>query len=859
MTRLLLFWLFLSTGFALTGFSQEPIAIPETALPDTLPPNIITTQEVTVITLSDAELEADEGSHDISSLLQGSRDVFVSTAGFTFSAARFRPRGMDSENTIITINGVPVNDPETGRPFFSVWGGLNDVTRLREGHNFIGFSPKNFGGLGGTVNIVTRASRFGENVRTTYSNSNTTYSHRAMFTYSTGLRPDGWAFVLSGSRRVAQEGYVQGTFYDAYSYFLSVERVLNPRHSLGLIAFGAPMKSGRPGVASQEAYDLTGNNFYNPNWGFQQGEVRNSRVNHFHTPMAILSHYWDPNPELEIATSAAFVFGRGGTTALNWYDSHASFHAPGFTLAGDPRPDHHRRMPANNRTDPATQALLTQLWQNDPRFSQINWDWLYNANFTNLFTVQQANGTNENITGLRSKYIVEERRSDRQQLVFTSNLTYRPNPRNTISGGLHASLGQTRQFKTVNDLLGGEFWLDIDQFAERDFEDPTVSQNDIRIPNRVVREGERFGYDFTGHINQFDGFVQSSWILPRWDFYVGGMLSHTRFWRTGHMQNGRFPEKSLGEGNQHDFTNFGLKGGVTWKITGRQYLTANTKFTTRAPYFRDAYISSRIRDEIIEGLGNETIISGDLNYFIRTADFKSRLTVYYTEFQDQTWSRSYFHDDFRSFVNYIMTGVNTRHAGLELGIEVNFSPTLSGQFAAGTGSHIYNSRPKVTVARDNDRQVLATDREVFIRDFRIGGMSHTAASAGLRYNHPRFWFVGISANYFADMYIDINPDRRTAEALTNLVTSDPQWSQMVDQEKFDNFITIDMFLGYSFQLRQQHRINLNLSIDNLLGSTNNRIGGFEQLRYDSAQPDRFPSRYFYMFGRTYFLNIAFTL
>jgi hypothetical protein len=527
----LLFIIPLLSGIG-SAAAQEPLT--EEAVSDTL----VTQQvqpEVPVITLSTADIEGDAGSHDISSLLQGSRDIFMNTAGFNFGSARFRVRGLDSENTTVMINGIPVNDPETGRAFYSTWGGLNDATRMSEGHNNIGFSRNSFGGLGGATNIVTRASQYSPNIRTTYSNSNRSYTHRAMFTYSTGMQDNGWAWTLSGSRRAAEEGYVKGTFYDAWAYFLSAERKFNSEHSLGLIAFGAPSKTGRPGVATQEAYDLTGDNFYNPNWGFQDGKVRNSRVNHYNTPWIILSHYWTPGTKTELTTSAAYTFGRGGSTALNWYDSHASYNEPGYQLAGDPRPDYYRWMPSYYANDPVTQNLLNNLWQNDPNFSQINWDWLYNANYGNLFTVNNANGSGQSVTGLRSKYIIEERRNDRNQFSFNSNLTYRPTATNTLTGGLNVSLAKTNQFKIITDLLGGEFWYDIDQFAERDFDDPNMSQNDLLNPNRVVKEGDRFGYDFTGNINEYQAFAQSDWILPSWDFYVAASVSQTTFWRTGHM------------------------------------------------------------------------------------------------------------------------------------------------------------------------------------------------------------------------------------------------------------------------------------------------------------------------------------
>lgn len=814
--------------------------------------------EIPVINLTVDDIEGDGESYDISSLLQGSRDIYVSTAGYTFGAARYRIRGYDSENTLVMINGIPVNDPETGRAFYSTWGGLNDATRMSVAHHGIGVSREAFGGIGGATNIVTRASQYSPTTRITYSNANRSYAHRAMFTHATGMQDNGWALTLSGSKRSATEGYVKGTFYDAYAYFASAEKRLTPKHSIGLLAFGSPSRTGRPGVATQEVYDLVGDNFYNPNWGYQNGELRNSRVNNYHTPYLVMSHYWSPSSDTEVTTSAAYTFGRGGSTALNWYDSHASYDDWDFPLAGDPRPDYYRWLPSYHKNDPQMFERLTNLWQNDDSFRQLNWDWLYNANSKNLSAVHHADNTPGNtVTGFRSKYIIEERRNDRNQLVLNSTMTHRLSPLQTLSGGVNVSLAKTHQFKVMEDLLGGDWWLDIDQFAERDFADPTMSQNDLRNTNRLIKKGDRFGYDFTGNINSYNAFAQSEWILPRWDFFVAANLSHTSFWRTGHMQNARFPDNSYGNSEKQQFTNFGVKGGTTFKLTGRHYFTGNAAYLTRAPYFRNAYVSSRVRDHVIDNLDSESILSGDLSYIIRSPRFKSRLTVFYTDFQDQTWSRSFYHEDFRTFVNYIMTGVNTRHMGVELGMDIEISSSLSATLAAGTGNYFYNSRPTVTIARDNDFEVVADQRLVYLNNYKIGGMTHTAASVGLRYDSPRYWFAGINGNYFDDLYIDTNPDRRTAEAVKDLITTDPQWNQVLKQEKLDPGYTVDLFAGKSWRIRYKYFVNLNVSVNNLLDVKDFSIGGFEQLRYDSEDPGKFASKYFYLYGRTYFVNLGF--
>lgn len=802
---------------------------------------VTTDEEIApVITLSATDFEGDEEVHDISGLLQGSRDVFLSTAGFTFGAARFRIRGYDSENSTVLINGIPVNDPETGRAFYSTWGGLNDAMRNTVNTIGLGASEFTFGGVGGTNNIVARASQYRPNTQVTYSAANRSYRHRTMFTHSTGMVDDKWAMTISGSRRWAQEGYVEGTFYDAFAYFFSAERKFNENHSFGFTVFGSPMKSGRSGIAVQEAYDLTGNSYYNPNWGFQNGEVRNSRVNNYHKPMMILTHYWTLE-NTTINTTAAYSFGRGGNTALNWYD------------APDPRPDYYRYLPSYWEGDDEYQFnLLTNLWQNDVEYRQLNWDGFYAANSKNLF-----DGPND-VVGNRAKYILEERRNDHKQWIFNTTARHNLSDRINLTGGINASLFKGYQFKVINDLLGADWWIDVDQFAERDFDDEDLYQNDLNNPNRLVGVGDRFGYDFTVNINQFETFAQSEFKYTKVDFFVAASLSYTSFWRTGHMKNGRFPDNSYGDSEKQNFLDYGVKGGATYKITGRHYLDLNAGYLTRAPYFRNAYISSRVRDHVVDGLNSEKILTGDASYILRAPLAKARATVYYSEFQGQTWNRSFYHEGYRTFINYIMTGVNTRNYGAELGLEVNVTPDISLNAVGAWGHYTYSTRPNVTIARDNNFELLAADRTVYFKNYMVGGFPQAAGSVGFRYNSPKYWFVGGSFNYFGKIYIDANPDRRTAEAVDGLVESDPQWDQVLDQQTLNDGYTVDMYAGKSWRIAGKYSIRANLSVSNILNNQELTVIAFEQLRYDSRDIERFPNKYAYMYGTNFFLNVSFS-
>ncbi|MBI4648697.1 MAG: TonB-dependent receptor [Bacteroidia bacterium] len=862
--KLFILFLILGLYYNLVFGQEEPLGVNDSiknkSFPDSLEMTAMPVQEEELSTLTGSELEADEESQDISGLLKASSDIFVSTASYTFSPARFRIRGYASENNIILINGTEVNDMESGGAIWSAWGGLNDATRYKIVNDGISPCEFNFGGVGGATNIITRASTYRKGVKASYSLTNRSYRNRLMLTIATGMMENGVAVVFSGSRRWAQQGYVDGTFYDAWAYFLSAEKKIADNHSLSFTCFGAPTIRGKQGIAVQEIYDLTGNNYYNPNWGFQDGEIRNAKISNYHKPMVLFNHYWNIAPKTSLTSGISYSFGRGGSTALNWYEGSypsdlSDDNNIALKLAGsDPRPDYYKYLPSYYEHDQAMYNILTDKWENDENFRQLNWDYYYFANSKNLYSVAGVNGSNDTLTGNRSKYIVEEQRTDHSNVGLNSLLNKDINEHLSFTGGINMNWYRGIHFKEVADLLGGDFWVDVDQFAERDFADPALAQNDLNVPNKVVVPGERFGYDYFANIHSYSGFAQCEFTYSWLEFYAAVTGSYTQFWRTGKMKNGKFPDNSFGNSKKQNFPDYGIKAGGLFKITGRHLIALNGIYMTRPPYFQNAYVSPRKRDDVIEGLTNETIWSGDISYLFRAPFLKTRLTYFYTQFNDQIYNESFYHDEFRTLVNYIMTNVDKLHTGLELGAEAKLTPTVSLVIVATKADYIYNSRPNVTIARDNSSELLES-RTAYLKNYRIGGTPQTAASFGGKYASPRYWTAGFNVNYFSDSYIDINPDRRTSEAVEYLIADDPQWNQLLEQEKLPWFYTVDIYGFKSWKINDIF-INLNLSISNVLGRKDINIGGFEQLRYSPLNPEKFPTKYSYMFGRTYYFGLG---
>ena len=805
---------------------------------------IVPTFSTTLDALEDENAE----NQDVSGLLQSSRDVFNSTAGFNFSAARYRIRGYDSENYITTMNGVTLNNPETGRAIWALWGGLNDVTRYQETKNGISASSLTFGGIGGSSNINARPTALRKGTNISYGLANRTYQHRIMLTHSTGMMSNGLAVAISGSGRYSNEGYVDGTSFSGGSYFVSIEKKINDKHSLGFVGFGAPTVQGRNSITTQETYTLTGNNYYNSYWGYQNGEKRNSRVRNTHQPYLMLNHYFDISKKTHLTSSLYYTFGKSGNTRLNWNNT------------ADPRPEYWKNLPSAFEApgDEALFAQQTALWESqNPTTTQLDWDHFYFANSKNLFTLENVDGTGASVTGNRAKYIVEEQRSDVYDYGFNTAVTHKLSEKLLLSGGARVSIYKSENFKVLNDLLGAEFWVDTDQFAARDFKDPDAAQADLNNPNKLVKEGDRFGYDYDININTINAFGQVEGTFSKLDWYAGLSVTQTSFWRTGNMKNGLFPANSYGDSEKQNFFNYGAKAGVVYKLTGRHLITANGAYITRAPLARTAYLSPRTRDQVVDDLKDEKILSGDLNYIVRYPKVKTRATVFYTSIEDKTWSRSFYHDELRTFVNYNMTGVDQLFVGMEFGAEVNLTSTITATGTFASGDFTYNSRPTATIIQDNSTQLLEENKTIYLKNYKLGDSPQTASSIGLRYRSPKYWFVGADFNYFTDIYIQVNPDRRSESVVSNLVNTDPQVEQILEQTELGDDYTINFYAGKSWKIKQ-YFIRINLNINNVLNNKDFQTGGFEQLRYNKTNIDKFPPMVGYMLGRTYFAMVSFS-
>ena len=866
----------------------------------------------------------DSGFEDAPSILFESNDPFTNIASYGFSSIRFKNRGYNSESQDVYLAGVRLNDAITGYSPHSLWSGLNEAMRSKETTAGTESSNNGFGGYNGVTDISAMPSSVRPGWRFSALTNSALYRLRLMATYASGQLDNGWSYAFNVSARLGGNDWVNGVYYRNFAYYAGVEKKFGDVHRLSLVTFAAPGQRGAQNSSTQEVYDLMGDNMYNSNWGYQNGKVRNARVRKTFEPVTLLKYTATPNDDLEASATLLWRTGKNGYTALDWYD------------AADPRPDYYRNLPSYyymedadyDRANFEKYAWAKDAWQqNIPQYTHLNWDRLYNVNYNN----RDANGE------LRSKYVVEQRRVDQNDVNLNGTVKWSPLKMFTLTGGATLKWNRTEYYKMIDDLLGGEYYMDIDQFAERDYaSSPTMVQNDLDyyLANgqaRILRLGDKYGYDYYAHVRSANLWANGDLDLGALKANFGIEAGYTSFWREGLLRKGLFPGldenggefmvdgqsyttyemvngvktpiTSKGKSAVSEFFTYSAKLGLQYHVQGGHRVYANVGYFNDAPTFSQSFISPRTRNSLVPNLETVKTFSTDINYQYSNNGYNVRVTGFFTKIMDQTDMMSFYDDSQNSFTNFAMSGIDQRHMGIELGFKVPLPVQgLSVEGALSWGEYIYTSAPRMTQTIDNSAEVIVDNQmvpfwashPVYKKDaagqyiyaaadldesgFPLPGTMpeiekyqkhyvpstpQLATNLGLNYRTNSYWFFEIDAQYFANSYLDMNPLYRTDMAVMgpDKVMTPVEVEYMAAQEKFDPVFLLNLSVGKSWYINRKYNLGFSLNVQNLTNNRNVKTGGYEQTRLiDSKSMERyyrFDSKYFYMQGLNYMLNLYF--
>ncbi len=714
------------------------------------------------------------GTQEFPEILKLTPSVYATKDGGGYGDSRINLRGFDSNNIGVLINGVPVNDMENGRVYWSNWAGLSEVTSNMQVQRGLGASRLAISSVGGTINIITRSTDAQRRGSVTTAVGSDGYQKNSV-TLSTGLMDNGWAATFSGSRNVGTR-YVEGLDYEGWSYFLNVSKQVSDYHTLSFTAFGAPQHHNQrwPRQLIQTYRDHRDGRRYNPSMGYMNGQLYSASYNFYHKPQISLNHYWSINPETTLSTAIYVSISDGGGRRTFGDNSNWLRYQTGTGL-------------------PYEETKLTP------------------DGYLDFDAVIQENGLSE--TG--SKAIIANAVNSHDWYGMLSTLT-REVGVFELTGGLDLRYYKGYHMQRIDNLLGGEYFLDVTAGGN--------SRNINRDPSTLLYEGDIINYHNLGEVRWGGVFTQAEYITDEYSAFLSATLSNTAYRRTDYFDylDGS-PEQVT---DWVDFTAWSLKGGANYNITDNHNVFVNGGYFTRAPFFRWAFIG--FSNDINVGVRHERVLSAEAGYGYRSRFFSANATLYRTNWLDRALVRSI------GPVTANLTGLNALHQGLEIDFISNPLPRLQvkGMFSIGDWQWTDNV---IADIYDEEQELIGT-HEVYAGDLMVGNSAQTTAGFSIDYDLFPNLKLGLDFTHFDRLFADFDVQFRTVEEEAGI-----QAWQMPAYQVFD------LSARYNFKIAD---LNASLfgKVDNLFDT---------EYIADATDGDSFDfdtATVYYGFGRTWSLS-----
>jgi hypothetical protein len=818
--------------------------------------------ELSTFDLQDLQTLGDDFDRgQIGNVLQAQRNPFLNVAAFQFGNTFFRLRGLDTQDHIVTLNGIPMNSFDSGRPLWSQWGGLNDFTNRSQQFQYgITTTENHFGGLMGHTQIELRPSALPKGTKISQAFSNATYQYRSMLS-----RVGSWGknshYALLFSYR-GGSGYMEGTPYQALSGLFSLEKNWSPNHHSWITALFTPNRRGKSAPLTQEVFDLKGRR-YNPYWGWQNGKKRNARAAVIALPMILLNHQWQMKRTWELQFNAAYQWGEQSYGRI-----HYNGHRPeGDFLSGggqNPDPTYYQKLPSyflRHSDQPNYQAAYLaqkKLWQ----AGQIDWSALYEAH--------------QNQAEESALYAVYHDVRAPQRV--TASVQWNKHWDNGLKwNGYGTYTGETTAyFATPKDLLGATYFWDLNPYAT----DLKKAHNDLNQPNRMVLEDEVFLYHYELKTQSMELANQWAFQKKGFDGFLGFSIHATTYQRTGKFKNGNYPDHSLGPGESLNFSGINLKGGLNYALTGRLRFFVNGGFFQRPPPQQNLYPNPRENHWVSPNAQLEKQSAWEGGCQLQSDRLDLKISAYWIQQKDLTEVSFYFADgvggDRALFVQELLSGLQKDQKGVEFYGLYHPVPEVKIIAVAALGEFVVNNNPELYLSSVIDETSTALGFEsgfknmgqTKLKGYALAGGPQRAFSLGMEYEDPNYWRMGLYGNYFSHAFLDPNPLLRTSNFLMDtdglpFSDYDPEKAKsLLQQERFPAYFLLNATGGKSWRLGTNY-FGFFVSIQNLLNTTY-KTGGFQQGRnanYRSLLEDQsrelplFGPKYWWGRGTTYFASI----
>ena len=543
---------------------------------------------VAVSNISFETIEEKLGNAEFPEVLKSTPGVYATKSGGGYGDSTINMRGFKSENIAVMVNGVPVNDMEWGGVYWSNWAGLSDVTRTMQTQRGLGASKVSSPSVGGSINIITKAHEAKKGGSAQYTIGNDGYN-KLLFNISSGMLNGGWAFTVLGSRTWGN-GYIQGTGFEGWNYFLNISKIINDDHTLSFTVFGAPQEHYQRSSYDQltiAEWQRVGSYMngdspykYNPTYGFGlNGQRKASSFNQYHKPQLSLNWNWDLGQKSSLSTVVYASIGRG-----NGYSGQGGYNLPDAATKY-----------TNSNWYGTSNGLINNTFRNDDGTFAYNKIEEINANSSTGSLLAMSKSKNfHNWVGLISTYTTP----------FSKNIDF--------YGGVDFRYYKGVHTNELIDLYGGKYF--IDEASRKNVKatnnaaaaDPNWKMQKLGVGDVVYR-------DYDGFVMQEGAFaqVEGSFLEKNLNAFVAGSVSNTSYWRYDRF----YYDAEHARSKTLNFLGYTVKGGLNYNFATYHNVFVNTGFIYQQStlllgwsllaidYFERDKCQSRKRKHLLLGAG----------------------------------------------------------------------------------------------------------------------------------------------------------------------------------------------------------------------------------------------------------------
>jgi len=707
---------------------------------------------VAVSTIKAAEIQAKLGSQEFPEILKSTPSVYASKAGGGYGDSRIAIRGFDQKNIAVMINGVPINDMENSSVYWSNWAGISDVTSAMQVQRGLGASKLAISSVGGTINIVTKTSDMKEGGSVSSSFGNNNYL-KAQASYNTGVMKNGLSASILFSR-TAGDGYVNGTAFEGYNYFIALGYKASDKHNFQFTFTGAPQwhdqRSNSPLLSDYLKYGSNGtdpNIKYNSDWGMRNGEEYNLKTNYYHKPVMSLNWDYDINSTTKLSTVGYASWGRGG----------------GTTSTG-----------AIKGSTPYNGTVLRNA------DGTINYDLIENWNSgqpTTLGTRTAVNGQYENVSSTSNNLTngLSQIASVNSHNWYGAviNLDKKISEKFTFDFGVEGRMYQGIHFQNLIDLLGADVYKNTaDVNNNPGYFSTTYAPRPNGNPFISTDYQERINYWNDSKVNYYGAFTQLEYTTGNFTAFLQGAISQQAYQRIDHMKY--LYSNPLSKTGFETITGGDIKAGANYNIDEHHNVFVNGGIYSKQPFFNAVYPNNA--SIVNPNLTNEEIKAVEVGYGFRSGIFNANLNAYYT-----TWDDRFTTATDQAPANpsgyYTFQGVNEIHKGIELDVNARLIDKLklNGMISIGDWKYSGNATSSRFDVANNP---ISGDQPLYLDGVKVGNNAQTTMAIGAAYEILSGLNVDANLNYSEKLYGNIDvakfstADNKGAMELPGFATTD---------------------------------------------------------------------------------------